>query len=209
MCRLIRRCQGRWIDGVYFIETDDVRAPFSYFSKLIWRRNILVDSESGKRIFRHELAHIKGKHTYDKMFVQIVICLFWINPFYWFMQRELNTVHEFIADSKSIEQDDANSFAEMLLTSYNNGTYMSPAHYFFETPVSRRLKMFTDGKYVSHARLRQILVVPLVCCLFFILSSAQLAPPLKNLSADQKVKAEREKKLHDEMESLKNTRPGG
>ena len=92
-------------------------------------------SEEGQKIIRHELVHIREKHSYDKMISQIIVCLCWINPFYWLIQRELNIVHEFIADSKSIDEGDATSFAKMLLASHSNGRYLNPAHHFFESPV--------------------------------------------------------------------------
>lgn len=53
--------------------------------------------------------------------------LFWVNPFYWLLQKELSTVHEFIADDVAIGDGDTEAFASMLLYAHNNGSYLSPS----------------------------------------------------------------------------------
>jgi hypothetical protein len=161
------------MDGYNLFETQLKQAPFSFLNNLFWRQGISVCEETGERIFNHELAHIRGKHTYDKLFSQLVVCVFWMNPFYWIIKKELNMIHEFIADAKAIKDGDTGSFAKMLLWSYDEGNYLNPAHSFFHSPAKRRLMMLTAGDKDSRSvwpKVSILLVIPfiIIACSFTI-----------------------------------------
>src|SRR6185369_14934409 len=98
-----------------------------------------MQGEMGQLIFRHELTHIEQGHTYDKLVCQVLTCIFWFNPFYWIIQKELNIVHEFLADEQAVTNRDTETFAMMLLQPHNNGSYLVPQHHFFSSTVKRRL----------------------------------------------------------------------
>src|SRR5450631_3499308 len=150
------------MNGFDLIETELGQAPFSFLDNLFWKNSISLDSEDGDKIFRHELTHIRQKHTYDKLFSQAVVCLFWMNPFYWLIQKELNMIHEFIADETSVKDGDATSLARMLLQAHNAGAYLDPSHSFFYSPIKRRLIMITQSKKTSHSYLRRVLALPVM-----------------------------------------------
>lgn len=167
----LRRKYTRTIEeGVELIHTDLSKAPFSFMSSLFWRDDISPDSENGRLILLHELAHIRQKHTYDKLACQVLTCVFWMNPFYWLLQKELSMVHEFIADDAALGKDTAlqntdsatEAFARMLLQTHNHGSYITPEHQFFSSPVKRRLTMLQTNKSTSYSRLRRLGVLPLV-----------------------------------------------
>jgi beta-lactamase regulating signal transducer with metallopeptidase domain len=168
--------------GFDLIETNVKQAPFSFLNNLFWRSNISMHEKSGEKIFKHEITHIREKHTYDKLFSQVVLCFFWINPFYWLIQKELNIIHEFIADSKSIQQGDTQSFAEMLLQSHNEGRYLNPFHSFFNSSIKRRITMLTTSKNARYSYLRRVCALPILLSATFLVSfkivNAQTDPEL-------------------------------
>lgn len=158
------------MDGFNFIETELKQAPFCFLNNLFWRRSISMLDDNGKKIFAHELTHIRDGHTYDKLFSRIMLCFFWMNPFYWFIQKELNMIHEFIADSKSIRDGDAESFAMMLLYSHNESRYLNPSHSFFHSSIKRRLLMITTSKNTRLTYLRRVLALPITVLIFMAFS---------------------------------------
>jgi len=99
---LLKRYPVQLIDKFSFVNTDDKSTPFSFLKYIFWNTNIDIDTVTGKQIFKHEVAHIQEKHTYDKLFVNIILIFFWCNPFFWLYRKELNMIHEFIADKKAI-----------------------------------------------------------------------------------------------------------
>ncbi len=156
-------------DEFDFINTDIAQAPFSFLKNIFWRSDISLEEKTGQQILRHELAHIKQKHTWDKLFMQIVLAIFWMNPFYWLIQKELYLIHEFIADEKSVEDKDTSAFAAMLLHAQYGKFMFDPAQPFFYSPIKRRLIMLTTSKKPSHSYVRRLMALPLltfVICLF-------------------------------------------
>ena len=51
-----------------------------------------MEDESGRKILQHELAHIREKHSWDRLFSQLICSIFWMNPFNWIMQKELQNI---------------------------------------------------------------------------------------------------------------------
>ncbi|MGN6619312.1 MAG: M56 family metallopeptidase [Ilyomonas sp.] len=167
-----------------FIQTDLKQAPFSFFKNLFWRNDIEVNSETGKQIFEHEYTHIKQKHSWDKLFMQLLLSFFWINPFFWLIRKELYLIHEFIADEKAVENKDASAFAAMLLQAQFGKNIYSPGQSFNYSPIKRRLLMLTNSKRTSYAHFRRVMVLPLlffVICIFACKSETkEITQPTSN-----------------------------
>ena len=165
LMRVFRLKKGHAVyrmQGYDLIETDDPRAPFSFFNNLFWRRGADPLDPVNRKILHHELAHIGGRHSLDGLFAQILSCVFWMNPFFWFIRRELSVVHEFIADAATGMEGDAEGFARMLLQSVNEGRWLEPVQGFFQSPIKRRLVMISSGQRSRFRRLRMLLVVPVI-----------------------------------------------
>ncbi|MCW3123047.1 MAG: hypothetical protein JWQ38_2539 [Flavipsychrobacter sp.] len=160
--RMCRQQPTMQLSGINLVLTDSPKAPFAFLKYLFWKKSIPLNSEAGQLIFRHELIHIKQGHTYDKLVCQALTCIFWFNPFYWMIQKELNMVHEFIADEYAVGNGDTEAFAMMLLQSHNDGSYLAPEHHFFSSPVKRRLAMLQRAATPSYAAVRRFMVLPLL-----------------------------------------------
>ncbi len=153
------------IDGIDLIRTEDKSAPFSFFRTIFWNAHIDISSSNGKRILKHELAHVEERHSHDKMFVNIILIFFWCNPVFWLLRKELNLVHEFCADGKAVEDGDPAAFSAMILQVTHPQQYFELTNNFYYSPIKRRLFMLTkhNKKVNSFSRL---LVLPLAFCLF-------------------------------------------
>ena len=150
------------------INTDLPQAPFSFLHNLFWRTDIPLDTETGRQIFRHELTHIQQKHTWDKLFMQVLTAFCWMNPFYRLLQKELYLIHEFIADEKAVEHKDGAAFAAMLLSQQFNGQVFAPAQSFSYSPIKRRLFMITSSQQPRYNYARRVLVLPLAACIVML-----------------------------------------
>lgn len=163
---LLKKYPVKKIEEVYFLNTLDERTPFSFLKYVFWNANIDINSKTGEQIFKHEIVHVQQKHTYDKLFVNLLISFFWCNPFFWLYRKELYMIHEFIADKKSIKGSDTASFAAMLLQSAYPKQQFQLTNNFFYSPIKRRLKMLTkiDNPRVSY--FTRLMVLPLAVLLF-------------------------------------------
>jgi len=173
--RLKWRCRPQPMEGCTLIEVKDHRAPFSFLKNLFWQEGADVHDPVCRKILDHELAHIRGGHTYDNLFAQTLAAVFWINPCYWLIRRELQMVHEFIADRASIATGDTDTFARMLLRAYDSARYLDPSHHFFHSPIKRRLLMISSSKTPS--RLRAALALPALLAMIALACSKEQSTP--------------------------------
>ena len=164
---MIRRNHVVAVDDFYFLNTSEPGTPFSFFRFLLWNKQIALDTENGQRILDHELVHIREKHSWDKIAIQLVLVPFWINPFFWLIRRELTLVHEFIADRKSVGTGDPQAFARLLLETSFPGYAPELTHTFFKTSIKRRLSMITKTQNPAFSYVSRLMMIPLVFILLF------------------------------------------
>ncbi len=155
------------IQDILFVATDARGTPFSFFKSIFWNNAIDLESPQGQQIFKHEIAHIREKHSYDKIFMNVVLILFWINPFFWLIRHELGMIHEFIADRNAVENSDSSAFAAMLLRTIYPSEQLSLTSNFFHSPLKRRLTMFTKNNNPKVSYISRLAVLPLIAIIFF------------------------------------------
>ena len=165
--RLRKKFPETRIEDVSFINTNAKGTPFSFFKSIFWNDAIDLHSRPGQQIFNHEVAHVKEKHSYDKIFMNLVLVFFWINPFFWLMRKELYMIHEFVADKEALEDSDINAFAEMILQTVYPGQNFSITNNFFYSPIKRRIFMLTKNKNPKVNYASRLLVLPLAAIVFF------------------------------------------
>ena len=182
LSNLIRRHQVQKIEQINFVDTEAKGTPFSFFRYIFWNHHIDVNSDTGKKIFLHELVHVQEKHSADRLFMNIVLIFFWCNPFFWLMRREMNMIHEFIADSKAVEDNDTSAFAAMILQAAYPQQAFGLTSNFFNSSIKRRLLMLTKMKNPRVSYISRILALPLLTVIFlaFTIKTKTLLPPQGN-----------------------------
>ncbi len=163
---LLKRHPVQLIDDVSFINTNNSSTPFSFLKFIFWNSNIDMDTTTGRQIFRHEVAHIQEKHTYDKLFVNTLLVFGWCNPFFWLYRKELNMIHEFIADKKAVSDSDTADFAAMILQAAYPHHQFELTNNFFYSPIKRRLLMLTKNKNPRVNYFARIMALPLAILIF-------------------------------------------
>lgn len=159
--RLLKTHDCKSVGDVYLILTKAKGTPFSFFRYIFWNEEIDISSEAGKQILQHELTHVQQIHSFDKLLMQLVLIAGWFNPFFWLMKRELNLIHEFIADKKAVSNGDVATLAQMLLTAaYPRQQYMLTSPFF--SPIKRRLQMLANHKDPRFSYVRRLVVLPLL-----------------------------------------------
>jgi hypothetical protein len=158
--------QKESFDGINFYQTNLTEAPFSYFKNLFWKNSIVLNSDIGKQILQHEMVHIEQKHSFDKIFIEIVTAVFWFNPFFHIIKKEINLIHEYLADKKAVKQSDTKAFAQMLLASHFSGTQLPVTSPFLSSNLKKRLKMLQKPK-TKFGYARRIFALPVLFAVAF------------------------------------------
>lgn len=160
--RLKKNNPKEFVHHFWLVFTNVAGTPFSFFKYVFWNNAVDINSSTGKQMLQHELVHVNEKHSTDSVLVQIILCVGWFNPFFWLAKKELNMIHEFIADKKSVENGDTAAFAAMLLAAaYPQQQHLLTKSFFF-SPIKRRLYMLTHNKKPKFSYMRRIIVLPLM-----------------------------------------------
>jgi hypothetical protein len=78
--------------------------PFSFFNQ-IFIPNQVLDTPDFEKVIAHEQQHVRQKHSYDRLLIDFILALLWINPFIYLFKKWLVEVHEFEADAAIIAID--------------------------------------------------------------------------------------------------------
>ena len=160
--RLIKQYACKSVGEVYLILTQLKGTPFSFFRFIFWHESIDLKTEAGKQMLAHELTHVQQKHSIDKMLIQINLVAGWFNPLFWLLKKEMEMIHEFIADNKAINNGDTASLAQMLLTAaYPQQHYLLTTPFFF-SPIKRRLQMISNKQNPKFTYMRRLIILPVL-----------------------------------------------
>jgi TonB-dependent SusC/RagA subfamily outer membrane receptor len=162
---IIRRHTATRFHNIRLFETREPGTPFSFLHFIFWNEEIPLHTTAGQQIFQHELVHVKDKHTWDKLFMQVVLVFFWCNPIFWLIRRELRLVHEFIADQKAVGND-TEAFAAMILQAVYPAHADAIRNPFFHSSIKRRLHMLTQLQNPKVAYFSRLAVLPLTALVF-------------------------------------------
>jgi len=154
--------------GIHFYNTDLSDAPFSFFKNLFWKKSIALDSDLGKQILKHEMVHIEQKHTWDKILVELFRAVFWFNPVFYFIQKELYLIHEYLADAKAVKNKDPKRFAEMILSQNFAGSTLPATSPFLSSNLKKRLKMLKNPKKTKYSYIRRLMALPILFLIGFV-----------------------------------------
>ena len=166
--KLIRLYPLIELKGMNLVMTDVKGTPFSFFKYIFWNTAIDLNGDVGKKILAHELVHIEEKHSVDKLLIELQLLIGWFNPIVWLIRNELYLIHEFIADQKSIENQDSGVLAKLLLASAYPKQQHLLINTFFYSPIKRRLNNLNQDKKTTFKNFRKLFVFPLF--IFMVLS---------------------------------------
>lgn len=88
------------------------------FPILVFPKNISLSEEEIQLICLHELKHYKNHDLWMKLFIELIVCIHWWNPFVYLLQKEYFLTLEINNDNylkKHIPDFDSVQYAELIL----------------------------------------------------------------------------------------------
>lgn len=142
--------------------------------------NLPLSEEDIKYIFMHELAHINNYHTIIKKITNIILVIYWWNPFILFLSKKLMQALEVQADSqviKNLSNHDSLSYLELLLKlskalSKQQHRIIFSTFSFGENAISYRIQLalkynfFNERKHIKLSTFFPALLLPIMLTFF-------------------------------------------
>ncbi|MBR1505774.1 MAG: TonB family protein [Prevotella sp.] len=136
-------------------------APFSWMHYIVMNR---ADYEAhDAAILTHERGHIRMRHSYDVVLVDLLTALQWFNPAMWMLRQDLRAIHEYEADGEVLSQGiNARQYQYLLISKAASIGGYSIANGISHSTLKNRIHMMTNKKTRSSHLLKLLALVPIL-----------------------------------------------
>jgi len=144
---------------IIYVELKDSTAAFSFFNLLF----INPGTQETATILKHEMVHIRQRHSLDVLFFELIQVVNWFSPITWLIKKDIRLLHEYIADEITTGSEIQKHDYAMLLIRNSLGNIPSPLtnQIFNQSILKRRINMLNKKRSAGRTRLRYLCVLPL------------------------------------------------
>ncbi|WP_114749782.1 M56 family metallopeptidase [Pleomorphovibrio marinus] len=184
--RMVRNNQAIRENDCTYVLLPQKTLPFTFLYFLFMDKASFQANSIEKEILYHELTHIRQKHSWDILFVEILKIGFWFNPLLFLYKKAIQLNHEFLADAAVNAKFRDKSVYQWLLFNKisGNGGSLSISSPFNFSSTKRRLIMMGKSSSSLKANLLKSISILITGFLMVFLSSSQSFKPSKFQSAN-------------------------
>ena len=144
--------------------------------------------QNAETVLRHELAHVRMRHSWDVILCDLSCRLLWCLPFVWMLRQDLVDVHEFQADEAVLHCGITLEDYEHLLVRKAVQTQILPImNTLHRGAVKKRFAMMHSGRSSCWSRLKLLYLVPaLAACLWASAKAEEYKTYLNGKLVEQK-----------------------
>lgn len=171
--------------------------PNSSTAFSFWNRIYLgehIPESQREIILEHEYQHLKLKHSWDIMLIELLQFMLWFNPLIYMYKRHLRQIHEFEADRLATQNTSKSSYVNTLLNQSFGCQNISFVNSFYQSSnLKNRIKMLHKTKF---NRLKYLLILP-VLSLAILISCTEES--IVNQEMTQEEQQADRKAFHDKL----------
>ena len=143
-----------------------------------WMRWIFIGpidlKQNAETVLRHELAHVRMKHSWDVVLCDLTCRLLWCLPFAWMLRQDLVDVHEFQADEAVLQGGVKLEDYEHLLVRKAVRTQALPImNTLRRGAVKKRFAMMHSRRSSRWSRLKLLYLVPALAACLWVSAQAE------------------------------------
>jgi len=185
--------KSKTIDVRYYElrEVPDSDTAFTYFNKLYIGDQI--SEKDRQHIITHELVHLHDHHGFDLMVFELLKILFWFNPLIYIFQSRLATLHEYIADSTTVQKSGKKQYFEQLLnTAFGTENFSFTNQFFSHSLIKKRIIMLQKNQSSNISKFKFLLIIPMLMLMLTYVAcsddnSAEIHDSNEDLNLNQQV----------------------
>ena len=176
LARLLRRCQRISHPivpkDVHLMLDMRIKQPSS------WMHWIFIGpidlKQNAETVLRHELAHVRLRHSWDVVLCDLTCRLLWCLPFAWMLRQDLVDVHEFQADEAVLRGGVTIDEYEHLLVRKAVQTQVLPImNTLRRGALKKRFAMMHSGPSSRWSRLKLLYLVPALAACLWVSAQAE------------------------------------
>jgi len=184
-------------------EVPDSDNAFTYFNKLYIGDQI--SAKDRQQIITHELVHLRDHHGFDLMVFELLKILFWFNPLIYIFQSRLATLHEYIADSTTVQKSGKKQYFEQLLnTAFGTENFSFTNQFFSHSLIKKRIIMLQKNQSSKISKFKFLLTVTVLMLMLTYVACSDDNSPEQLTTADVQGVSDEELKqsLREELKTM-------
>ncbi len=149
-------------DGTVICVTGNTAlSPFSWMHYIVMNRSDYEANDAA--ILAHERGHIRLRHSWDLLFVDLLTALQWFNPAMWMLRSDLRAIHEYEADGEVLSLGiNARQYQYLLISKAAGIGGYSLANGISHSTLKNRINMMLHKKSNRTSLLKLFALVPIV-----------------------------------------------
>ena len=149
-------------DGTILCVTGNAElSPFSWMRYIVMNRSDYEAQDAA--ILAHERGHIRLRHSWDLLLVDLLTALQWFNPAMWMLRQDLRAIHEYEADGAVLSQGiNARQYQYLLISKASGIGGYSIANGISHSTLKNRITMMLHKKSSRSSLLKLFALVPIV-----------------------------------------------
>ena len=149
-------------DGTILCVTGNAAlAPFSWMHYIVMNRSDYETRDAA--ILTHERGHIRLRHSWDLILVDLLTAFQWFNPAMWMLRSDLRAIHEYEADGAVLSQGiNARQYQYLLITKAGGIGGYSLANGITHSALKNRIHMMSHKKSQSSRLWKLLALLPIV-----------------------------------------------
>lgn len=174
-------------------------SPFSFLKYIFYSKNAFEKGGIPEAVFLHEQCHVRERHSWDVMFIEALLVVFWFHPGLYLARQAVKLNHEFIADQQVIQRLPVSEYQSLLLAilSGQQGFALGSSLNFSLT--KKRFEMMNRKVNKSSTWMKTLSVVPILAGLIYLFSDK--IPAQSEGEKKRKVSLEMENSPKEKLET--------
>ncbi len=181
----IRKYRRFQLNGIKLVVAKEA-SSYSFFN-IIFINHTLPREKHWKSIIMHELVHVKQMHSFDILVLDVLMMIFWFNPFYWVIRKNIKDNHEFLADAEVLNKGliSKGKYKALLLNQLVGGKVLFTSNFKMKS-TQKRFKMMSNLSNRKFSFLKSsvaFLVAIVVSLSFSVDSKVNAQTPVKTYNS--------------------------
>ena len=154
------------------IRASQFPASFSFFNYVFI--NPSVSENEAEEIMNHEIVHVRQKHWFDLLLVEILRLIQWINPFAWIYTGFIRLNHEYLADQAALQRTASPAnYRAALINQLFESPVISLTNSFNYSLNKKRFDMMKKIISSPYRKFKVLLVLPIFAIVFYAFATPE------------------------------------
>ncbi|MFA6402527.1 MAG: peptidoglycan DD-metalloendopeptidase family protein [Salinivirgaceae bacterium] len=163
LIRLIRlrlRSSTKKSASQVLVYTKNKITPFSFFYWIFLPEDEFAHIDKHP-IIEHERTHAQQWHSIDLLFTEIFSIFLWFVPFVYSFKNSIKSVHEYLADSRTIQyHSNLIDYLKLLASDTEKYNLTGLSNNFYCKTLKNRITMITKSKSTPISKIQYLLILP-------------------------------------------------